>query len=263
MENIEKIQAWLDSENRNYHDGLALASQVLNNRGLINFFHKKENAQTRDKLQYELSKYIGAQYQPEPEVLPVAVPSVEEAADGGEAGAQIIFNVNVKVDPETKQETAQRDKFLATLPESIQLLYSNKRAAYNKRNQISQAMQDLTVDGQEFDQDHLEGLKKEADAYDEEIKAIDSQLDYYHLNGVLPIKHVEGEPVTITADQKKVKLEELKKLIENKQTAVSKMKSKVAKSPDNLNYKTDLAKLEAELASLRFERDSLKAQNTV
>jgi uncharacterized coiled-coil DUF342 family protein len=124
-------------------------------------------------------------------------------------------------------------------------------------------MQDLTVDGQEFDQDHLEGLKKEADAYDEEIKAIDSQLEYYHQNGVLPIKHVEGEPVTITADQKKIKLEELKKLIENKQTAVSKMKSKVAKSPDNLNYKTDLAKLEAELASLRFERDSLKAQSTV
>ncbi len=251
MEINEKIQAWLDSENRNYHDGLALASQVLNNRGLINFFHKKENAQTRDKLQYELSKYIGSQYQPEPEVLPVAAPSVVEAVEDSTYTHPI------------DAQNAEREKFMATLPESIQLLYSNKRSAYNKRNQISQAMQDLTVDGQEFDQDHLEGLKKEADGYDEEIKAIDSQLDYYHQNGVLPIKQVAGEPVTITADQKKVRLEELKKLIENKQTAVSKMKSKVAKSPDNLSYGTDLAKLEAELASLRLERDSLKAQATV
>jgi hypothetical protein len=252
MEINEKIQAWLDSENRNYHDGLALASQVLNNRGLINFFHKKENAQTRDKLQYELSKYIGSQYQPEPEVLPVAAPSVEEAVES--------VNFIEEID---KQDEKERTAFLKSLPESVQLLYNSKRYAYNKRNQVSQAMQDLTVDGQEFDQDHLEGLKKETDGYDEEIKAIDSQLEYYHQNGVLPIKHVEGETVTITADQKKVRLEELKKLIENKQTAVSKMKSKVAKSPDNLSYGTDLAKLEAELASLRFERDSLKAQATV
>jgi hypothetical protein len=252
MDILKKIQTWLDSENRNYHEGLALASQVLNNRGLINFFHKKENALTRDKLQYELSKYIGAQYQPEPEVLPVAVPAVEETVES--------VNFIEEID---KQDEKERTAFLKSLPESVQLLYNSKRYAYNKRNQVSQAMQDLTVDGQEFDQDHLEGLKKEADAYDEEIKAIDSQLEYYHQNGVLPIKQVEGEPVTITADQKKVKLEELKKLIENKQTAVSKMKSKVAKSPDNLNYKTDLAKLEAELASLRFERDSLKAQNTI
>jgi hypothetical protein len=162
-----------------------------------------------------------------------------------------------------KQDEKERTAFLKSLPESVQLLYNSKRYAYNKRNQVSQAMQDLTFDGQEYDQDHLEGLKKEADGYDEEIKAIDSQLDYYHQNGVLPIKQVAGEPVTITADQKKVRLEELKKLIENKQTAVSKMKSKVAKSPDNLSYGTDLAKLEAELASLRFERDSLKAQATV
>ena len=253
METNEKIQAWLDSENRNYHDGLALASQVLNNRGLINFFHKKENAQTRDKLQYELSKYIGSQYQPEPEVLPVEAPSVEEAV---EIVGEIEFT-------DVNQDTSEREKFMATLPEAVQLLYSNKRSAYNKRNQISQSMQDLTSDGKEYDGGWLEMLKKEADAHDEEIKAIDSQLDYYHQNGVLPIKHVEGEPVTITADQKKVRLEELKKLIENKQTAVSKMKSKVAKSPDNLSYGTDLAKLEAELASLRFERDSLKAQATV
>jgi hypothetical protein len=251
MEINKKIQDWLGSENRNYHDGLALASQVLNNRGLINFFHKKENALTRDKLQYELGKYIGAQYQPEPEVVAEAVPSVVKADEP------------VAYTHPIDEQNQEREKFMATLPESVQLLYNSKRYAYNKRNQVSQAMQDLTVDGQEFDQDHLEGLKKEADAYDEEIKAIDSQLEYYHQNGVLPIKHVEGEPVTITADQKKIKLEELKKLIENKQTAVSKMKSKVAKSPDNLNYKTDLAKLEAELASLRFERDSLKAQSTV
>ena len=252
MEINKKIQGWLGSENRNYHDGLALASQVLNNRGLINFFHKKENALTRDKLQYELGKYIGAQYQPEPEVLAEPVPAVEETVES--------VNFIEEID---KQDEKERTAFLKSLPESVQLLYNSKRYAYNKRNQVSQAMQDLTVDGQEFDQDHLEGLKKEADAYDEEIKAIDSQLEYYHQNGVLPIKHVEGEPLTITADQKKIKLEELKKLIENKQTAVSKMKSKVAKSPDNLNYKTDLAKLEAELASLRFERDSLKAQNTI
>lgn len=251
MDILKKIQTWLDSDNRNYHEGLALASQVINNRGLVSFLHKKENALTRDKLQYELSKYIGAQYQPEPEVVAEAVPSVVEADEP------------VAYTHPIDEQNQEREAFMKSLPESIQLLYSNKRSAYNKRNQISQAMQDLTVDGQQFDQEHLEGLKKEADAYDEEIKAIDSQLEYYHQNGVLPIKHVEGEPVTITADQKKVKLEELKKLIENKQTAVSKMKSKVAKSPDNLNYKTDLAKLEAELASLRFERDSLKAQNTI
>jgi hypothetical protein len=253
MTTIEKIKEWLESEDKNYQEGLALASQVINNRMLLGHLHKKENAHNRDKLNYELSKIVDAEYKPLPEVLPATVPSVEETVE-------IVGEVEFT---DVNQDTSEREKFMKTLPEAVQLLYSNKRSAYNKRNQISQAMQDLTVDGQEFDQDHLEGLKKEADGYDEEIKAIDSQLDYYHQNGVLPIKQVAGEPVTITADQKKVRLEELKKLIENKQTAVSKMKSKVAKSPDNLTYGTDLAKLEAELASLRFERDSLKAQATV
>jgi arsenate reductase-like glutaredoxin family protein len=245
---IKKIKAWLESDDKNYQEGLVLASQTINNRNLISFLHKKENAHTRGKLVYELTKFIGAEYIPEPEPVAEAVPSLVEVVEAI-ANTHPIDELN-----------AEMDKFMRSLPESIQLLYNSKRYAYNKRNQISQAMQDLTVDGQEFDQEHLEGLKKEADAYDEEIKAIDSQLEYYHQNGVLPIKHVEGEPVTITADQKKVRLEELKKLIENKQTAVSKMKSKVAKNPNNLSYSTDQAKLEAELASLRFDRDSLKAQ---
>jgi hypothetical protein len=252
MEIKEKIQTWLDSENRNYQDGLSLASQVLNNRNLISHLHKKENAQSRDKLQYELGKFIGATYKPLPEVLPQVKASVEVADEENDE----------QDDSETILKDA-KDAFLATLPEPIQVLYANKRTAYNKRNQISQSMQDLTSDGNEFDQAQLEALKKEADGYDEEIKAIDSQLEYYHQNGALPIKTQPGELVTITADQKKAKLQEFKRLIDNMGTAVSKAKKKAESKPDNVSYAQDQAKLEAELAALRFERDALKAQATV
>ena len=253
MTTIEKIKVWLESEDKNYQEGLALASQVINNRMLLGHLHKKENAQNRDKLNYELSKVVDAEYKPLPEILPVVVPSEEEAV---EIVGEIEFS-------DVNQDSSERDRFMTTLPEPVQVLYEQKRIAYDKRNRISQSMQDLTSDGKEFDQAELEALKKEGEGYDEEIKAIDTQLDYYHQNGALPIKTEPGKAVTITADQKKAKLEELKRLIENKQTAVSKAKTKANKNKDNLSYATDLAKLEAELAALRFERDALKAQATV
>jgi hypothetical protein len=252
MDIKEKIQTWLDSEDRNYQDGLTLASQVLNNRNLIAHLHKKENAQSRDKLQYELTKFIGAQYKPNPEVLPQLKESVEIADEENDD----------QYDSETILKDA-KDAFLATLPAPVQALYFAKNVAYDRRNRISQSMQDLTSDGNEFDQAQLEGLKKEADGYDEEIRAIDSQLEYYHQNGALPIKTQPGELVTITAEQKKAKLAEFKRLIDNMGTAVSKAKKKAESKPDNVSYAQDQAKLEAELAGLRFERDALKAQATV
>lgn len=266
MDIKEKIQTWLDSEDRNYQDGLALASQVLTNRHLVGHLHRKDHEQNRDKLQYELCNYIGAEYKPNPEVLRQAVPSVEETADGGETGTQTLGDEPENTgdeEKETPEQKAEWERYVKTQPDPVQQLYYDKRSLYGKRNEICQKMQDLTVNGTEFDQEVLEGLKQEADGYDEQIKAIDSQLEYFHQNGVLPIKAAPGETVTITEEQKKVRLEELRKLIENKQTAVSKAKSKVKKSPDNVSYATEQAKLEAELEGLRFERDTLKAQATV
>jgi hypothetical protein len=263
MTTIEKINAWLESEDKNYQEGLALASEVITNRMLLNTLHRKENVLNRDKLNYELSKAAGAEYKPLPEMQPQYLPSVEKTVEGEEAGT--ITEVDGETDPlpETDDQKEKKEAFLRTLPEPVQVLYEQKRIAYDKRNRISQSMQDLTADGKEFDRADLEALKKEGEGYDEEIKAIDTQLDYYHQNGALPIKAEQNEPVTITADQKKAKLEELKRLIENKQTAVSKAKTKANKNQDNLSYATDQAKLEAELAALRFERDALKAQATV
>lgn len=51
------IQAWLDSKERNYQDGVKLyAEHPTAIRGLVNTLQRKENDYTREKLVYVLEK---------------------------------------------------------------------------------------------------------------------------------------------------------------------------------------------------------------
>lgn len=58
MEELEKIKAWLESENKDYNEGVQLLSLHTKNRVLINTLSRKENNWNREKLIYELSKLV-------------------------------------------------------------------------------------------------------------------------------------------------------------------------------------------------------------
>lgn len=247
MSNLkEKAEAWLASEDKEYNDGIAIIRQITNSKTLINNLSKKESLTNRDKINYLISRYLNVKYVPLEGVAKAGPLKVEESHEA--KGGQKVPDVNT-------------DAEFNKLPEPVQVLVTKKREAFNRRNEVSQKITDLTdaVGEGEPLPDEVEGLTKEALAIDDEIKAIDSQLGYFFKNGKLPEQggaagsFAEGVP----------SLEELEKKINNKKSQVSKAKKNAGLKPDNQDLKEKLAKLEYELKDLIWQRDSLRQGATI
>jgi hypothetical protein len=242
----DQINNWLQSPEKDYHAGIALLSQITRNRILVHNLSKKNNAYNRDKINYELSKFAEADYKPlAPEEKPESEPTAEE--------------VKEYVDGEIAEQT----RFIESLPSDVQLIVKEKRALYNLRNKASQWLVENTKDEEELSQEAKAKTKEVLDL-DEQIKALDSQLEYFWEYKTLPAPSGQkvAESTGITADQKEAKLQELEKKLKNQKTYVSKAEKKVAANPKNIRHAEDLAKKKAEYDELRYQRDILKNQVT-
>lgn len=230
--NLDKqIRNWLESEVKDFYQGLSLLQKVCRNKVLVMNLGKKETPRNLDKINYELASYLKAEYKP--------VSVVEQSKL--EAEKPIEF----KPIEETEFD-------LKSLPDPVQKLFIQKRSLYLERNKLSQQVQDATK-GQTVIPTSVQEMVKSILEIDELIKTADSKVEYYWKHGALPVEG--GKPVD--EHQKKISLEEIKKKIKNQNTYVTKARQRFEKNPENLRYAEDLQKKLYELKELHYQRDAL------
>jgi hypothetical protein len=234
MSNIEKAIEWLDSEEKDYTEGVLILSLFQVNRTTLrNLSGRSESPERKDKVNFLLCQIVGRDYQPLPGIIPVQ-PEVEEES----------------------QAPAPADVDRTGEPEEIKHLFEAKRNFYNSRNELSQKITDATdplEDGAELPEE-VKAWKEEALKLDDEIKAIDTQIDYFWQNGKV---WKEGGSAQVTEPGAET-IESLTKKFNNKKSQVSKARAASEKDPGNLEKKEKLAKLEAEQMELRHQIDVLK-----
>ncbi len=213
---------------------------------MISFLSKKETIANLDKVRYLLFNYVGKPYKPLDAMLKVLKPEPIQSA--------IPVNFVKKVEiPLTDGKVAPQ----------LQTLIQLKKNHYNKRNELSQEIQDLTH-GQVVIPIQVQDLVKEVLSIDDEIKAIDSKIEYWNKYQELPQskkeleKPSEGFSINSEADRKEA-VDAIKKQIKNQLTYVAKAKQKFERSPENMRLAEDLEKKKLELKRLHFEKDSLSA----
>lgn len=273
MEEIKsRVLAWLESEAKDYNQGIFLASQVLTNKNMVFRLAKKETVDNLDKLVYELSAFYGVEYKPHAEasraayIEPVVPTQQAEEAPApkfaiGEFDRELLSEtINPAEEGQEEEATIaerreQRNTMLKSLPGEVQDLFFRKDNLYNERNKVSQALQDL---GENPDPDSAAELTKQALELDEQIKAVDTQIQYFYRNGTIAPKNEGKAPKPELSEEVKAELGVLKKSISNKRSEISRQQSKVDANPENVQYAEKLAKLNAELKELIFKRDTLK-----
>jgi hypothetical protein len=253
MSNIkERATAWLESEEKDYQQGVSIVREISNSKGLINSLAAKESLQHKDKINYLISNYLNVKYVALTGVAKAGPAKVVEATEQDTSGTEGKTAGNI-----------DDDEVFKSLPTDVQQLVTKKRTAFNDRNILSQKITDLTFELKEGDQvpAEVEGLTKEALEIDEQIKAYDSQLQYFYQNGKLPEMTATG--TVVESKEEPITLERVEKLINNKKSQVSKAKKASDIAPDDLDKKTKLVKLEHELKDLVWQRDSLKQKEVI
>ena len=228
----QQIKNWLESEEKDFYQGISFLQKVCRNKVLVMNLGKKETPKNLDKINYELSRYLNTDYhpvtikeveKPEPEE-PIKTKPIEET----------VFDVN-------------------SLPKQVQNLFIRKRSLYLERNRLSQQVQEESK-GQTVVSKAVQEKVKSILEIDELIKAADSKVEYYWKHGALPLDAEQQ----IDEEQKKVTLEQIRKQIKNQNTYVTKARQRFDKNPENLRYAEDLQKKLYELKELHYQRDALQ-----
>lgn len=214
---------------------------------MILFLSKKETISNLDKIRFLLFNHVGKPYKPLDAVLK-AKPAPEPIS---------------KSIPESiakRIEIAWTDEKVAP---QLQHLIQLKKNHYNKRNELSQEIQDLT-DGVVVIPIKVQDLVKEVLSIDDDIKAIDSKIEYWNKYQELPElkKEVEKPSDSMQVsneEERKQAIDSIKKQIKNQLTYVTKAKQKFDRSPENMRLAEDLEKKKLELKRLHFVKDSLYA----
>jgi hypothetical protein len=228
----EQIKDWLEAEQKDFYQGISFLQKVCRNKVLVMNLGKKETAKNLDKINYELSRYLNADYHPV-EIKEVEKPLPEEPIETKPI-EETVFDVN-------------------SLPNQVQKLFIKKRSLYLERNRLSQQVQEETK-GQTVVSKAVQEKVKSILEIDELIKSADSKVEYYWKHGALPLDAEQQ----IDEEQKKVTLEQIRKQIKNQNTYVTKARQRFDKNPENLRYAEDLQKKLYELKELHYQRDALQ-----
>ena len=237
----QKIEEWLNTEPKNYKEGISLLDAIHHNKVLIRFISQKETKANMDRINYHLSKYVDKPYIPmiQVETLPLRTEVIK---------MQPRVSVSVNIEP---------------LNQAPDELLDKKRNLFSQRNKLSQAIQDQTKGKTELN-DEDKQLVKELLAIDETIKGIDSQIEYWNKYGKLYSQEKEELPENqelsvANADEQKDKVSQLKKLIKNQLTYITKAKHRFEKNPENLRLAEDLEKKKQELKRLHLIKEEIQS----
>lgn len=237
----QEIEAWLNSEPKDYQKGIALLDAVHYNKYMIKFISRGQTVANLDRIIYHLSNFVGKPY----------VPLIQIESKPSRK-AEVL-------NPEIKRPSVSVTE-ISDVPNE---LLDRKRDLFSKRNQLSQAIQDQTKDKTDLSHED-KNLVKELLAYDEKIKGIDSQIEYWRKYGKMPDQVKEEMPENKelevrNADEQAEAVAKLKKLIKNQMTYITKAKAKFDKNPENLRLAEDLEKKRMELKRLTLLKEEVQS----
>jgi hypothetical protein len=161
-----EIEKWLDSEAKNYQEGLSLLLKYGKNMSMKHFLTRKEN---RTKLEYELRKFLNIKVREKktpPTLLPPTLLPLKDE--------RVIITEDGKIRIED-------------LPEVLQGYYRKNAESYKLMRALHEKMK------QTNDRLRRAGLRKEIVEYDDAIIERWAVIDRYVATGELP--EVKPEPV--------------------------------------------------------------------
>jgi hypothetical protein len=242
----ESIEAWLDAEVKNHNEGVQLLSKVCKNRNIINYV-MRETPDRLKKLEYELCKAIGRNYEP---VQPTA-PSVPEPVQETVGPDPLVESL---LEDEAKEQEALSGESLGDGAKELILV---RRATYAQRNELSDWLAANTKEGEELSEEAKEKMET-LGKLDEKIQDLSAQLRLLASKGIFWKATKPAAPSNLAELQ--AKLEGLEKTERNLRANVTKANKSAKERPDNPEIAENAAKLKAELDAIRAEIKNLKAE---
>lgn len=177
MEQLQKIQTWLDNSNRDYFEGISLLNQVTRNKTLIRNLSRRQNKYNSDKLIYELKK--------EARVPTIIITTKKQAASVPDVAL-----ASDKMDADSEPENAAPAPSAAfsnlMMPDETKAAVEKLEIAlgkmHNKKGILSNSLREFAPS------DNI-GRKKvlsEIDTLNNDMNDIRVKLAYYEKNGSLP-----------------------------------------------------------------------------
>jgi predicted nuclease with TOPRIM domain len=243
---IEAAKKWLKDKAKDYTEGLRLLMVLSKGTPLPrNITRNFDSAKNLDKINYLLSKKVGAEYEPLPGQL-LAVPTEEAKAKKKQRYAEVERNEALRkkgLEPLTDEAQASINAALESegkkdLPEAIAEAQKELEGLKAQRNELSDKLFDA-------DEKTAPDLVAQITEIDESMQAKVSFLSAYHKTGKVPAIHKPDETSTVQKDLK------------NLRSQKSRLESKLSKNPDNVEDQTKLAKINQEIEVLQDQRKLL------
>jgi hypothetical protein len=180
MEQLQKIQTWLDNPNRDYFEGISLLNQATRNKTLIRNLSRKQNKYNADKLIYELKKEAS---------IPTKIITTNKQA----ASVPDVALTSDKMDEDSELKKAAPAPSAAfpivkghmtidETKEAVEKLEIALGKKHNKKGILSNSLRDFAPS------DNI-GRKKvldEIDVLNNDMNEIRGKLAYYEKHGSLP-----------------------------------------------------------------------------
>ena len=224
---MNALKQWLESEKKDYDEGLKLLSQYSKNRSLIANLNRRENAQNRKKLEYELCKIeLPAE---EETTIPDSSPNPPQDEETPATPKQITVEINTDSTPVLPIQQA-----LSPLDE----LVAEMQRLYTSKCQLSNCLADL-----ESDEARAE-VAAQVQAHQDAYNALAVKKSYFEEHGKFPEEPVEMT-AGVTAENTNDRAE-LIILLGNLRSQRSKAKKAVEADPENVEKQEKLAKITVE-----------------
>lgn len=233
MEQLQdKIQAWLNSPEKDFFSGIDLLSKTTSNRMLIRNLSRKENNYSREKLIYELKKRLKhlpsittpidkQETDPDKDVdtsseMDNDQPPVGSA--GGDPGENKSEQLPAPSDSKPPANVNPED---AKSAERLEIVYSKM---YNKKGMLSNSLRTFAEhdnEGRKQVMDQIRGLAAD-------MKDIRAKLDHFKDHGNLPAK--SDPPAAFSRRETSIPDDpvHMKNSLLNLRSAISKLKKKIA-----------------------------------
>ena len=217
---MNKIKQWLESEEKDFEEGIALLRKYSRNRALVNNLSRKQNAANLAKLEYEIGKLEVTEEEPGDETIQNVSDAAPAQVIANESGSTLDEEPGAPVDP------------LAELTAEMQKLFT-------ERCQLSNSLADCVSDGER------RRAASEILAKQEAYNQLAIKKSFFEEHGKFPETAPAANPGEATQDKA-----ELIGLRDNLRSQRSKARAALAKSPDDVTKQEKLAKIEIELQSV-------------
>ncbi len=218
---MEEIKNWLESEEKDYQQGILLLTKYGRNRVLANILSRKQNNANQQKLTYELGKIAGRPFTPEEVIKLLPAVELKVVADVGTTGKKIEIALG------SVSDTAE--KMLDDLVAEMQKLYTDSAL-------LSNTLADQTSDEARAKvASDILGMK---DRYN----SLAETKRYFEENGKFP-----PAPAAAPAPDASNDKGELFKVRNNLRSQRTKAQAAVDKKPGDVAKQEKLAKIQVEL----------------